>query len=424
MNSRTFETDVLVVGGGASGIPAAIGAARAGARVALVEEDYAVGGATTDFYVDMLCGGPMCGVMKEADELLRKNYKLGEKHQRFFLPSAFVRVFTDLLERENKLAVFTGAKATDVILEGDRIAGVKINDGFEIKSKVTIDATGSGALALMAGCESRYGTDSQSDFGEQLAPEKDSSQVQQCTWMYLSQQLDQDKEPFDMTKLEHVNIGVMTNGAGFFHKSPEEAMRLKPQLFLHWGCVVECSDTRDPIAIGKAQQQALKAMERDHALLKENGYAVYLAPKIGIREQSRIVCDHMITLQDLCSGKLPEDTIAVGNYGIDIWGGKKELWGGSKEKPVTVKGYGIPYGAILPQGIEGLLVVGKAIGGTHIAMSAYRVMPIVASIGQAGGVAAALAAERGSHPRNIDPSEIREILKKDGQGVMLDFESP
>ena len=191
----------------------------------------------------------------------------------------------------------------------------------------------------------------------------------------------------------------------------------------NWGCAVECEDTRDPVTLGKAQHEALNAMERDHALLRENGYAIYLAPKIGVREQSRIVGRHTITLQDLCSGVLPEDTIAVGTYGIDVWGGKEDLWGGSKKQAIKVSGYGIPYRALLPECVDGLLVVGKAISGTHVAMSAYRVMPIVGPIGQAGGVAAALCSQTGAAPQSLDPCEVREVLRKDNQNVMLELKN-
>jgi hypothetical protein len=125
---------------------------------------------------------------------------------------------------------------------------------------------------------------------------------------------------FDMMQLDNVKYGVLVDGLGWYRNDPEKARRLNPPLYLHWGCSVYCRDTRDPLALAEAQQEAFQAMEHDHAQLREHGYAVYLAPRIGVREASRIVGDHVISENDLRSGILPNDTIAVGWYGLDIWG--------------------------------------------------------------------------------------------------------
>jgi len=419
---KRFKTDVLVVGAGASGIPAAIGAARAGAKVLLIEEDPVVGGATTDFYVDMLCGGPRTGIIQEAEDILHADYSV-RKGTRFFLPASFQRVFMYLLGKEKRIKVITGARATGVVFKkgtkkpcvsGVYISCRGINDVI-IESKVTIDATGTGQVAILAGCRAMYGRDAKRDFHEGHAPQKRDKQVQECTWMYISQQLG-DKKPFNMMRLEdNVRKGVLANGVGWFHTDPEKAMRVKPRIYLHWGCAVRCKDTRDSVELARAQAEAFKMMERDHALLKESGYAVYLAPRIGVREQSRILGEHVITENDLKSGVLPDDTIAVGSYGIDLWG--EDVPRGEQRTP----GYGIPYRALLPKDVDGLLLAGKAISGTHIAMSAYRVMPIVGSIGQAAGVASALCIKEKTLPRRIDPERMRSILRSKRQNLKIKF---
>ena len=75
-------------------------------------------------------------------------------------------------------------------------------------------------------------------------------------------------------------------------------------------------------------------------------------------------------------------------------------------------GYTIPYGCMVPEKIDGLLLSGRNISGTHMAHSNFRAMPICVGIGEACGVAAALAARTGKQPRDIYPSEVRELLKK------------
>ncbi len=417
---KDLTSDVLVVGAGASGIPAAIAAARAGASVILIEEDPVIGGAVSDSYVDMYCGGPRTGVIGEAERMLNVGHRLTKEKNRFFLPASFLDVYSRLLRAEKNVTVLTGARAVDVLRGNGKdrsaVGGVKIEVGLkrtvDIRSEVTIDATGTGAVAILAGCESMYGRDSTGDFGEPHAPAVGDSRVQQCTWMYVSQQLPGGK-PFDMMKLDHVELGVLVNGLGWYHHDPAEAIRLNPGIYLHWGCAVECGDTRDPVELGKAQVEAMAAMEHDLALLRANGYAVYLAPRIGVREASRIVGEHVITENDLRSGTLPADTVSIGDYGLDIWGGDI-----SREDAGTPR-YGIPYGALVPKDVDGLLLAGKIISGTHIAMSAYRVMPIVGSIGQAAGVAAALCAEQNRQPREMNPDDVREILQSASQNVTL-----
>jgi len=417
--AETLKTEVLVVGAGAAGIPAAIGAARVGAKVILIEEDSVIGGAVSDFYVDMFCGGPMRGVALEAQERLQNLYPMNQK-ARFFLPAHFQLVYGKLLEREKNITVITGARAVEVLTKDGkkrpRVTGVRVERGggnfSTIESGITIDATGSGIISILAGCRSMYGTESTGTFGEAHAPAKSSLKVQQCTWMYISQRI-KDGNPFDMMKLEHVRLGVLVNGVGWFHNDPEKAMKLDPGIFLHWGCAVECQDTRDPVEMARAQGEALKAMERDLSLLSENGYAVYLAPRIGVREAGRIVGEHVITENDLRSGKLPEDTIAVGGYGLDIWGGN------IKTSEAKVPLYGLPYRAIVPMDVDGLLLAGKIISGSHLAMSAYRVMPIVGSAGQAAGVGAAISIRQRRKPRDLDPKDLQKILKTPKQGEIL-----
>ena len=420
-----LSTEVLVVGAGASGIPAAIGAARAGAEVILIDEDPVIGGAPCDFYVAMFCGGPITGVLAEAADLLQARYSLlpGASTCLWYLPESHMRAYHRLLASEKRIRIVTGARAVGVLKAGPaarpRVAGVRVEAAgrsrLNVASKITIDATGTGAVARLAGCKAMYGRDSRAQFGEPHAQPRADHQVQQCTWMYISQQIKPGKA-FDMMKLEHVKLGVLVVGANsWFSNDPEQALRVNPGIYLHWGCAVTCSDTRDPIALARAQQEAFGRMERDHALLRENGYAVHLAPRIGVRESSRIVGEHVITENDLRSGRLPEDTIAVGSYPLDIWG---DDFGGAGAAALQ---YGIPYRALVPRGVDGLLLAGKAISGTHRAMSAYRVMPIVAGIGQAAGVAAALCVRHRWQPRRADPVAIRRTLRGKRQHLQLSF---
>ncbi len=414
-----IKTDVLVVGAGPSGIPAAIAAARTGANVVLIEEDPVVGGAPSDYFVDMFCGGPLTGILSEAHTRMKTH-----PDALFFLPEAFQRAFRYLLAREANLKVITGARAVETMVHSDQVTGVRVqtkpygNDGtFTIESRVTVDATGRGDVAVMAGCTAMYGRDAQSDFGEPHAPATRDTKVQECTWMYISQKIG-GGPPLNMMQLDHVRLGVLVNGLGWFHSDPDRAMALNPGIYLHWGCRVRCEDTRDSVALAAAQAEARRLMARDHALLREHNYALYLAPRLGVRESNRILGEHVITENDLRAGTLPEDTIAIGTYGLDLWGEEESVAVEERGTPA----YGIPYRALVPKAVNGLLLAGRIISGTHIGMSAYRVMPIVGSIGQAAGVAAALSVQRRQSPRDIDVDAVRAILRSETHHQQLSLE--
>lgn len=80
-----------------------------------------------------------------------------------------------------------------------------------------------------------------------------------------------------------------------------------------------------------------------------------------------------------------------------------------KEFP-EIDGYTIPYGCIVPEKIDGLLLSGRNISGTHMAHSNFRVMPICAGIGEAGGIAAAICVKEGILPRDVDVKKIQKEL--------------
>ena len=439
MTHSDLATDVLVVGAGASGLPAAIGAARAGAKVVVIEEDPVVGGAPCDYYVCLFYGAPITGVLKELHDLLKAKHSPVPGAQ-FFLPVSFQRAWGELLTAEPNLTVITGAKARQVRLSDagakPTVTGVNIEiapgRSFEIQSKVTVDCTGSGEVSVAAGCMALYGRDARSDFGEPSAPEKADDWVQAVTWMYFVQRMP-DARP--LPNRFRPGVGVLTGISPRGHSGPwpsAEAMHAPdPGLYLQWGCAVPCRDTRDPVELAQSHQLAYQAMERDHAVLREHGYQVYLAPRIGVREANRIVGECVITEHDIRDRVFPPDTVAVADYGLDIWEPQTreqpDRGGHEKDGTVEVFGletarYGIPYRALVPRDVDGLLVAGKCMSGTHIAQSSFRVQPIVASAGQAAGVAAALAAKHEIQPRRVDATEIQGILRGPDQQVQLSFE--
>jgi 2-polyprenyl-6-methoxyphenol hydroxylase-like FAD-dependent oxidoreductase len=417
MMKAWIETDVLVIGAGASGWPAAIGAARSGVNVVLLDDDPYPGGAAVDQFVSMPDGGPLSGVVTEYLAQLEKRFALTDRPidkwwYFWYLPSDILRVVGELLAAEKNLKLLCSAKASRLTLDGSRVTGAIVPDecGRErwIKAKTVIEATGTGALAEAAGCEARYGEDSRADFGEAIAPLQRTPLVQQCTWMYVSHRLPGGDSQWVPRGLESGFCAPLSN-------TDPGAIARQAGTYLHWGCRVDCRDTRDPIALADAQREGLQQMAPHLDELRAHGYVVHLAPKIGVREQRRILGEHVITANDMIEGRIPEDAILVTQRPIDIW---KKGGHGMMDYP-EIKPYGIPYRALVARHVDGLLVAGKHMSGTHLAMASYRVQSLLAQIGQAAGVAAALCAKGDVQPRRLVFGDLKPQLLAPPQNLVI-----
>jgi hypothetical protein len=415
-----IETDVLVVGAGSSGIPAAIAAARNGADVVLLEDDVVPGGAPVDMFVASPCGNPQVGIYREMLELLNEGHNFSlhpEGRATWFLPSSYVRVIMAMLGQLPNLRLMSGVRVLRALV-GDgtrnRLEGVTIQRGGaaqEIRARMVIDATGTGELADMAGCESLYGREARSQHHEPVGPEQPDDQVQQCTWMFITHKL----RPDAVFDIEKVRWTPNESGYGWIKRQEPESVAAFVQrsagIYLHWGGHLVCSDTRDPVCLAETQLAAVQSVvELDGPALARFGYGMTLAPKLGMRESRRVVGEYVMTANDLTTSKWPDDVVSVGRYGLDAWG-DKEAKGGVA---IPATGYGIPYRALLAKGMENLLVVGKAVSSTHLAQSALRVQPIVSQMGQAAGIAAAMAVARRTSLRSLDVAALQERLREGG----------
>ena len=367
-----LECDVIVVGAGPGGIPAAIRAAQNGAKVILVEEDMAIGGAPLDMYVTTMFGGPRIGLAEQIEQELLKgyglyNYEAGTqpKGWRFFLPSAFSQVLTRHVKAEDNISLMCGTPVVGVHVKEsgnrNRVTGVRIFRGGKMQdifAHVTIDATGTGVVADMAGCECMYGSEAKSDYNEQYGFEEANNKVQRCTQMFISERIRKDAifpAGFKGSAAEDGYIGANRQPA-------EELARRATGIFFHWGQTID-----------------------------------------GVKGE------YVITATDITEGNKPDDTIARARYNMDCWGIKGML-------QVPTKEYGIPYRSLIPLNTEGLLTAGRVISGTRLAHSSYRVQRICWHIGEAAGAAAAMAAAEGADIRDVVVAELQTRLK--GYGLI------
>lgn len=422
----TLKADVIVVGAGPSGVPAAIAAAREGAKVILLEEDWAPGGAPVDMFVTFMCGAPRTGIYLETVRELNKNHSLGitpsstfgnyawDNKNHWWMPSSYSMVWNKMMAAEKNLTLMCGCRVVDTLVttKGNRntVAGVVMmrNELYQkVEAPVTIDATGTGLIAAKAGCDFFYGSDAKKDFNESIGLEKSDGRVQPCTQMFISQRTRSNTEfPREAFK---TGVLLYDDAKWETHQTPEEAARKDAGIYLHWGSTVPVADTTDPIQVAQAQQEALIKLKPKFEALQKAGYTSHIAPKIGVRECRRIRGEYVITVDDVLKGVFPDDHVADAWYSLDPWGMKVD-----EKIKQSVGPYGIPYRSLIPVNTEGLLTAGRIISGTRLAMSSYRVQPICGTIGEAAGTAAAMAALNKTGVRNLDVRSLQNKLEKKG----------
>jgi hypothetical protein len=163
-----------------------------------------------------------------------------------------------------------------------------------------------------------------------------------------------------------------------------------------------------------AREQAFELHEflKRHFGAFRNSKIIMTAPQIGVRESRMVDGEYMLTERDLKDCVKFDDAVAAGNYDIDIH--NPEGSGTSHYYFPDGAFYTIPYRSLLPKGVDNLLVAGRCVSATHEAQASIRIMPIVCCMGEAAGVAAAVAgASRVPAPR-ADIGKIQDILLKNG----------
>ncbi|MBT9290971.1 FAD-dependent oxidoreductase [Prosthecodimorpha staleyi] len=426
--------DVLVVGAGAAGIGAAIAAARNGARVLLVDAGPMVGG-------ELVSGIPVDGCLSSRGEwvvggvcreLFAECERLGgyigpindyrSLHVVAVDPEIMKVAVVNLLSAAG-VALRLYSYADGVVMDGDRLRGViVVTKGRRVlvEAATVIDASGDGDVAVAAGVPHEIGD---AALGE----------LQPVTLMFRMIGVDGERLlRFVRDHPENAGLGEF-EGLGLDRRQCAEALYRQglPKVFL----VGDGPLMRDAIARGLLHRSSMMGITPTSLARREvsvnttrvghldatdtarlssafadlvrqvwdcagflkacvPGFerAVFsgLAPRIGIRETRRILCDVVLGDDDVALARKRPDGIAKGAHEIDV-----HLAGtGHHRRPIQGGGsYDIPFGMLIARGVANLMVVGRCMSATRIAHSSARVMGTCLAMGQAAGTAAAMLRE-------------------------------
>ncbi len=436
-----MSVDVLVVGGGPSGIIAAQAAAEDGLSVALVESRSFLGG-------NLTIGLPILGFLgqkgnqiinglpqKFIDRLAAQDAASEHRpcplHMSITLvePEAVKAVSFEML-KENSVDVLLYTSFAGVIMEGNHIKGVIIESktGREvIIAKVVIDCTGDADVAFRSGVPCEQGDE--------------NGGVQPPTLMFSLGNVDTEKLRFSVAEEPRTYLTdfipneyfgqnrqfIVVGLRSLIQKAKEAGLFLpiertiiitglrKGEAWINM-TRVNGVDGTDPSSLTQGEFIARQQIGDICKYLInyvpgfENAHILRTAPFLGIRETRRIVGKYVMNREDILSCAKFDDAVAVASYPLDIHhaegGGCTLEWSGDC--------YDIPYRSLLPSNVENLLVAGRSISTTHEAMSAIRVMSSCMAMGEAAGRAAKIAVRDGMFPSCINVEKLREELLSKG----------
>lgn len=423
--------DVVVVGGGMSGVCAAVSAARNGAKTVLVQNRPVLGGnGSSEIKVGV--NGAARGRQGEATsfknaiesgvilELIMKNKKVNPQHSFHVMDT----VTWDLVKTQENLDLYLNTHMSEVEMDGNSIVAVKAlqsttNTMYTFKGTSFIDTTGDADVAYLAGADYTIGREGKDVYGESWAPDESDSHTMGSTILF---------------EARHTGKPTTFKRPSWAYEVTEKMVggrRIHEVEDGYWWVEVGGDDLKIIEDAEEIRDELLKYAYGAFDYVKNSGkfpeaddiVMTWIAPIPGKRESRRVYGDYVLNQNDCYEGCRFDDAVAYGGWSLD-----DHTSGGIRSKIESHRTglgsvwhdikdiYAIPYRCLYSRNVENLYIGGRAISASHMAMSSTRVIGTCSVIGQAIGTAAAIATKYGvTSAREVSKymDELQQTLIKD-----------
>jgi len=430
MGERDVGTvDVVVIGSGMAGVCAAIQAGRLGCSVALLEEDSVLGGNSSPNLGIHISGAHSfhpyageTGIINEIEEVAAHYHAKSLSHTyHYSIAMQWHTVLRRMLE-EAGVAVYLRTFGKTVEMDGHRIRSVVAEDialrqtcRFGV-GVAAIDASGDGQIARSAGAEFRMGREAQSEFGERGAPEVADDITMGTSVTALVRKTDHPVTfvPPPGTPPFEVGYGYHRTAVSRDCVHAHSCWDPRAEFCFLWhtetgGEVDTIADDHEICARLHGHLYAAWNHIKNEAHQKEAECweLVWVSPKAGKRESRRFVGDVLLTQTDVETARAFDDVVGYGGYAVDVHDpvGEQARVIFHSIPPL----YSIPYRCLYSRNVENLLLAGRHVSVTHMALGTVRLQKTLGTLGQAAGAAAWLCKVRGATPRGVYASHLDEL---------------
>ncbi|MDO4584823.1 MAG: FAD-dependent oxidoreductase [Planctomycetia bacterium] len=418
------EFDLVVIGGGMSGICTAISAARAGCNVVLLQDREVVGGCNSS-EIRVSLGGrihmepyPALGNIVEEIQPMHGSggtypaeyYEDARKAILFKRPNSGAR----LLTREHVFAVETdpqNPKRITAVLSRNTHTGAETR----FRAPLFVDATGDAVIARKVGCEVMYGREARSQFNEINAPVEADRQVMGHSVLWYAKRQEEPTPfpdidwaiPFTEENVYYIRGGDWEQEAGQYRDMADETEYIRDygllSIFSNWNFIKNHSRRKAEFA---------------------NDALDWVSPIGGKRESYRVVGDLILTQNDLEDHVPYPDATATITWDIDLHfpdPHNVETFGEPFRSCAYHRGFGepypVPYRCLYARDCQNLFLAGRHISLTHVAFAAARVMRTLGMLGEVVGMAAGICKEENALPRDIYEKHLDKLKAKMEAGV-------
>jgi hypothetical protein len=410
MQQLHVESELIVVGGGLAGVCAAIGAARQGSTVSLIQNRPVLGGNSSSEVRVWVCGATAHGVQHYAREtgIMGELFVENQYRNPDGNPYYWDLVVLEAVRAEPNITLYLNTDVRTIEASGpadDRVitsvTGWQMGSEKEIlfTGPVFLDCTGDGLIGFLAGADHATGREPRSQYGESWAPEVPDGNTLGSTILFYSKDAGHP-----------VKFVPPSFARDITQTSIPERRVIRTD---HNGCAywwIEWGGERDVVGDNELIRDELQAAVYgiwDH--IKNSG--LYDADNLtlewigsvpGKREYRRFLGDHVLTQHEVLGQELFEDRVAFGGWSIDLHppGGMYATERGSKHWHPDGN-YHIPLRSLYSRNVRNLWMAGRNISASHVAFGTTRVMATCAVLGEAAGIAAAVASKAGLTPREL-----------------------